>query len=209
VLGGPLWLLALFATLAGHDFSVKMWGIGFLLGLSGLIYLLVRMIRNSSDPVAAAASPKGQLSSAQLIQSIGCLAVAGFFVWHLNSGPSVAGAGVGNSAPTAEASQRAAESAIPATASTTPVRTYYTVVAGAPLCFDFKGAITAASVMRSNNPMAIDAVLTRQGCQTASQRIEIDPAASIQQLGAGIVVVNTPSGDRVYTTQDSISTSRH
>jgi hypothetical protein len=116
VLGGPLWLLALFATLAGHDFSVKMWGIGFLLGLSGLIYLLVRMIRNSSDPVAAAASPKGQLSSAQLIQSIGGLALAGFVVWYLNSGSSVANTGSSSKVRTADSKdlEGAASAELPA-----------------------------------------------------------------------------------------------
>jgi hypothetical protein len=95
VLGAPLWLLALFATLAGNTFSVKMWGIGFLLGLSGIIYFLVRSIRNSSAPVTAtAAVPKAHVSSWKLIQSIGGIAIAGFVLWRLNSGSSLTGIGV-------------------------------------------------------------------------------------------------------------------
>ncbi len=87
-------------------------------------------------------------------------------------------------------------------------RTYRTVAAGAPLCSSFKGAITAAAVMRSGNPMAIDAVLSRQGCETSSQPIELDPGASVSELQAGVVVINTPTGDRVYTSGDSLSTSQ-
>jgi hypothetical protein len=88
-------------------------------------------------------------------------------------------------------------------------RTHRTVAAGAPLCTSFKGAITAAAVMRSGNPMAIDAVLSRQGCETSSQPIKLDPGASVNELQAGVVVINTPDGDRVYTTGDSLSTSRN
>jgi hypothetical protein len=82
------------------------------------------------------------------------------------------------------------------------------VAGGAPLCTSFNGAITAGAVMRSGNAMAIDAVLSRHGCETSSQPIELDPAASVQELEAGVVVINTPGGDRVYTTADSVSTRR-
>ena len=67
----------------------------------------------------------------------------------------------------------------------TPVRTYYTLSSNAPVCTSFKGAITAAAVMRSGNPMAIDAVLSRQGCETLPQATELDPGASIQDRTGG------------------------
>ncbi|HVO45865.1 MAG TPA: hypothetical protein VMT29_05965 [Steroidobacteraceae bacterium] len=94
-----------------------------------------------------------------------------------------------------------------ATAAGEQERTSRTVAAGAPLCSSFKGAITAAAVMRSGNSMAVDAVLSRQGCETSSQAIVLDPGASVNELQAGVVVINTPGGDRVYTTADSLSTS--
>lgn len=88
-----------------------------------------------------------------------------------------------------------------------PARSFYVLNAGAPLCSSFQGAITAGAVMRSGNPAVIDAVLAQHGCETSSQRIEIDGAASVQTLQAGVIMINTPSGDRVYTTSGSIYNS--
>jgi hypothetical protein len=90
-----------------------------------------------------------------------------------------------------------------------PVRTYYTLASDAPLCSSFNDAITAAAVMRTGNPMAIDAVLSKHGCETLPNATVLDPGARIQDLQAGVVVIVTPSGDRVYTTRSSISSSQH
>lgn len=83
-----------------------------------------------------------------------------------------------------------------------------TLAAGAPICDSFKGALTAMSVMRSNNPIAIDAVLTRQGCEKNPKRIFLELGSSIEDLGNGVVVVRTPSGATGYTFGSAISPAR-
>jgi hypothetical protein len=151
-------------------------------------------------------------------QAVAGLVAAGLVIWWLASAsPWRAHGPSDNKTGSAAADEKTAQTTpTPVAASTPaprpapkPMRTYYMVASGAPLCTSFKGAITAGAVMRSGNPMAIDAVLTRQGCETSSQHVELDPGSSVQELQAGVVVINTPSGDRVYTTADSISTSRH
>ena|SRR5487761_479611 len=122
-----------------------------------------------------------------------------------NSSPSRSGNAV--STATAETASPTTPDPQPAKPAESTPQVYRIVIAGAPLCSSFKGAITAAAVMQSGNPMVIDAVLSRQGCQTSSQQIALDPGDSVQELEAGVVVINTPAGDRVYTTGVSLSTT--
>lgn len=169
-------------------------------------------VAGSSFPGAAAAQSKHAHLS--LPQAAGGVIAAGFVIWWFASHSlSATRTPSDNKSAHADSNVAAAQTAAPPAAAPPsapePVRTYYTVASGAPLCASFKGAVTAAAVMRSGNPMAIDAVLTRQGCDTSPQQVDLDPDASVQELQAGVVVINTPDGDHVYTTADSISTSRH
>jgi hypothetical protein len=172
----------------------------------------------SSATLSGVAVDKWKLAGISKQQAVAGLFAAGFLVWWLapsfrlsNQDPSdtMHNSAVSDVKPVQSAPTPVAQPAPAPHPAAEPVRTYYTVASGAPLCSSFKGAITAAAVMRSGNPMAIDAVLSRQGCETSPQHIELDPGASVQELQAGVVVINTPSGDRIYTTADSLSTSRH
>lgn len=143
---------------------------------------------------------------------VGGLIVGVIGIWIAAGGLSSAST---HSAPESAAAPAAAQApamAVPSSSpgpAAAPMRTYRTVAGGAPLCNSFNGAITASAVMRSGNPMVIDAVLSRHGCETSPKSIELDPDSSVQDLQAGIVVINTPSGDRVYTTGSSIGMIRH
>jgi hypothetical protein len=151
-------------------------------------------IGNGATHVARSLSI-AQIAMGLLIGGVGIWFVSGGMTSRQQSASATTGAG-GNGVP-----QPAPEPQ--------PVRTYYTLASDAPLCTSFKGAITAAAVMRAGNPVVIDAVLSRQGCETLPNSTILDPDARIQELQAGVVVIITPTGDRVYTTGSSLSSSRH
>ncbi|HUI59310.1 MAG TPA: hypothetical protein VLX90_03770 [Steroidobacteraceae bacterium] len=142
--------------------------------------------------------------------------VAGLLCGAIGIWIATRSSGQSPSAPDASAPTPVSQVAAPSPATDAPspapepVRSYVSVQRGSPLCGSFKGAITAESVMRSGNPTVIAMVLDRQGCEQAPQSYQFDAEKTlVQPLQAGVVQLTLADGTQIFTTQESVSTSRH
>ena len=126
---------------------------------------------------------------------------------HTSGSASALSASASVSSSAANASNDFAENSSPPPA--THVYEIHILAAGAPLCYSFNGAITAAAVMRDASmgtpTYVVDDVLSQHGCTTNSQETALNPGASVQYQGGGVVLISM-NGMNIFTTQTSITT---